>query len=453
MRPIVAAALRNPLSRIGVGLTTASALLFLFLLALELAGFLKNPYAGLVVFVMVPFLFVVGLLLIPIGVANERRREARGQAPAAWPRIDLNDPRIRRTVFLLVTATFVNLAIVSFASYGAVEYTESQTFCGQACHTVMEPEFVAHQTGPHGRVHCVTCHVGEGAEGFLTAKLNGTRQLALAITGGYSHPIPTPIQNFPSVANSCENCHHPNRFVGDVIKVLYEHADDESNTETKTTLRIHVGGPIGGTGTGSGIHWHMNRSNQVEFVALDDKREQIPYVRVSTPDGRVREYFAEGVTPAAIEGKPRRRMDCLDCHSRPAHTFAASPEREVDAAIGAGQISSKIPFIRREAVRALKGPYTTREAALRDIDRSIREAMNTRLPHTFEEADLSRAIGVTQAIYNANVFPSMKVGWGTYPNQLGHTISTGCFRCHDESHKTKDGVAIRQECELCHTIE
>jgi hypothetical protein len=453
MRPTVSAALRNPISRIGVALTTASGLLFLFLLALDSVGLLRNPYAGLVVFVMLPALFVVGLLLIPFGVAKEHRREARGLAPPAWPRIDLNDASIRRTLSWLIGATLVNVAVVSFASYGAVEYTESQTFCGQACHTVMEPEFVAHQNGPHARVHCVACHVGPGAEGFVTAKLNGTRQLVLAATGRHARPIPTPIASIPSVVNSCENCHYPNRFVGDVIKVLYEHADDEANTQTKTTLRIHVGGPIVGTTTGTGIHWHMNRSNVVEFVALDDKREQIPYVRVSTPDGHVREYFGEGVTPAAIEGKPRRRMDCLDCHSRPAHTFGASPEREVDAAIGARQISQKIPFIRREAVRALKGTYTTREAALRDIDRSIREAMNARLPHTFEEADLSQAIGVTQAIYGRNVFPSMKVGWGTYPNQLGHTVSTGCFRCHDEGHKTKDGVAIRQECELCHTIE
>jgi hypothetical protein len=197
----------------------------------------------------------------------------------------------------------------------------------------------------------------------------------------------------------------------------------------------------------------MNRANQVEFVALDEKREQIPYVRVTTPSGAVREYFAEGITLADVEGKPRRRMDCLDCHSRPAHRFGASPEREVDAALGAGEISSKIPFIRREAVRALRGEHPTQDIAMRDIDRTIREAVNARLPHAFEETDLRQAIGVTQAIYRVNIFPSMTVGWGTYPNQLGHITSNGCFRCHDESHKTVAGVAISQDCELCHAIE
>jgi hypothetical protein len=451
-RPFVAA-LRNPISRVGVALTTASALLFIVLLLLQSVGLLDGPYSGILVFILVPAFFVVGLLLIPIGRWLERRRIAAGGAAPEWPRLDLNDPAIRRAVFLVVAATFINLAIVSIASYGTVKYTESQSFCGQACHSVMEPEFVAHEMGMHGRVHCVACHVGPGAGGFLTAKLNGTRQLALAISGTHARPIPTPIEGLPSVANSCESCHQPDRFVGDVIKVFYEHADDEANTQTKTTVRLHVGGPIAGTGSGAGIHWHMNRANVVEYVATDEKREQIPYVRMSTPDGRVREYFAEGVTRAQVDGKPRRQMDCLDCHNRPAHRFAASPEREVDAAMGAGQINPKIPFIRREAVRALRASYATRDVAFSEIDRSIRAAMNTRLPHAFEEGDLRRAIGVTQSIYRASVFPAMKVGWGTYTDQMGHTTSMGCFRCHDDGHKTSDGLAIRQECELCHTIE
>jgi hypothetical protein len=447
------AALRNPISRIGVAVTTASALLFLFLLVIILLGRLENPYTGLVVFIMVPAVFVLGLLLIPVGLAIERRRRTLGVAPAAWPRIDLNDPAIRRTLWILFAATVVNLGIISVASYGTVEYTESQSFCGQACHAVMEPEFVAHQSGPHASVHCVACHVGPGAGGFITAKLNGTRQLWLAVSDTHSRPIPTPLRTMPGVRTSCEQCHWPDRFVGDKVKVLYEHADDEANTATMTTVRLRVGGPIAGTGSGAGIHWHMNRGNEVEYVALDEQREQIPYVRVATADGRVREYFAEGANPADVEGRPRRRMDCLDCHNRPAHRFSASPEREVDGALGAGQINPKIPFIRQEAVRALKGQYATQEIGLREIDRSIRTAMSARLPHTFEEADLQRAIGVTQAIYRRSVFPSMKVGFGTYPNQIGHTISTGCFRCHDDGHKTREGLTISQDCELCHTIE
>jgi hypothetical protein len=453
MRHAFAAALRNPISMIGVGLTTASGLLFLFLLALDLFGFLENPYTGIVVFIVIPGLFVLGLLLIPVGLSRERRRIARGLAAPAWPRIDLNDPGIRRTVVFVIGATLVNLALLSIASYGAVEYAESQAFCGQACHAVMQPEYVAHQEGLHGRIRCVACHVGPGAGGFLAAKFNGTRQLALAMTGRHSRPIPTPIQHLPDVRTSCEQCHWSDRFVGDRIKVLYEHANDEANTQTKTTLRLHVGGPISRTGSGTGIHWHMSRANDIRYVALDDKREQIAYVRVTAPDGAVREYFAEGKAEADLAGRAPRRMDCVDCHNRAAHQFGSTPERAVDAALGENLISAKVPFVRREAVRALRADYDSQEVALREIERTMVEAIKGRPAGGFEERDLRQAVAVTQEIYRRSVFPSMKVGWGTYANQIGHTVSTGCFRCHDESHKTRDGAAIRQDCELCHAIE
>jgi hypothetical protein len=453
MRRVLAAALRNWISAIGVALTTASALLFLFLIALQLLGFLQNPYVGIIVFVIVPALFVVGLLFIPVGLWLERRRR-RGNAPAPpWPKLDLRDPATRRMLGFVAVASLVNLAIISTASFGAVEYSESREFCGQVCHDVMGPEFVAHQSGLHGRILCVSCHVGPGAGAFLSAKLNGTRQLGLVVTGKYRRPVPTPIEGMPDVQSTCEHCHSPDRFIGDKIKVFYEHADDETNTETKTTVRLHVGGPVSGTGSGTGIHWHMNRANLVEYVAEDEQREKIAYVRVTTPDGKTREYFAEGVAPATVEGKPRRRMGCLDCHSRPAHTFGASPERAVDAALGAGLINAKIPFIRREAVKALSAAFPNHDVALPDIERVLRGALNARPPRAFEEADLRQAIAVTQALYRHNVFPSMNVAWGTYANQLGHTVSSGCFRCHDESHKTRDGVTIRQDCESCHAIE
>ena len=453
MRSVLAAALRNRISGIGVALTTASALLFLFLIALELLGFLQNPYVGILVFIVVPALFVLGLLLIPLGLWLDRRRRRGEVPPSAWPKLDLKEPATRRMATFVAVATLVNLAIISMASYGAVEYSESEAFCGQVCHDVMGPEFTAHQNGPHSRVDCVSCHVGPGAGAFLSAKLNGSRQLWLVATGSYRRPIPAPIEGLPDVRSTCEQCHAPDRFVGDKIKVFYEHADDAPNTETKTTVRLHVGGPVSGTGSGTGIHWHMNRANVVEYVAEDETREKIPYVRVTTSDGKVREYFAEGVAPATIDGRPRRRMDCLDCHTRPAHSFGASPERAVDAAIGAGMINAKIPFVRREAIRALRAAYPSHDVALPQIERTMREAMNAQLPHAFDEADLRKAIGVTQAIYRHNVFPSMKIDWGTYADQSGHTTSAGCFRCHDETHKTRDGLAIRQDCELCHTIE
>lgn len=453
MRQSITQILRNPVAAVGVAITTATGLLFVGLVGLQLVGLLQGAYVGILVYVMVPALFVVGLVLIPVGWLSARRRARRGEPVPAWPRIDLNDPGIRRTVGFVAAATIVNFAIVSMASYGGVQYTESEQFCGQVCHDVMEPEFVAHQSGLHGRIACVACHVGPGAQGFVESKLSGTHQLLAVLSGDYPRPIPTPITGLPSVQSSCESCHRADRFVGDVIKVIYDYANDEANTASSTTLRIHVGGPISGTGTGRGIHWHMNRANVVEFVARDAKREDIPYVRVAAPDGTVRQYFRDGVDSADVADLPLERIDCLDCHSRPAHRFASSPEREVDAALGSGQISVDIPFIRRESVRALSQEYPSREVAMGEIARAIRDGVTQAASRPVPEDALEQAIGVTQAIYRVNVFPAMKVGWGTYANQLGHVTSNGCFRCHDGSMATADGTTISSDCEICHGFE
>jgi len=455
MRLLRAQLLRHPMSAIGAGLAAASAFVFVWLAGLHLLGLPQNPYADLVVFIALPALFAIGLLLILVGLWVQRRRDRKSPVERpAWPTLDLNAPETRRSLIFVMAATLISLISLSFASQSAVRYSESQQFCGQACHQVMGPHDTAHQSGLHSRVHCVQCHIEPGAQGFMKAKLNGTNQLRLVLTNKYPRPISSPPHNaVPNVYTSCEQCHWPDRFVGDVNKVVYEYADDEANTETKTTLRLHVGGPVAGTGSGVGIHWHMNRANVVEYIAQDEKLEQIPYVRVATPDGQVREYFADGVSAASLEGKPRRRMGCIDCHNRPAHRFGTTPERAVDEAIGAGMVSTKIPFVRREAVRALRAEYPTQDAALAGIERALRGAINSEGADRADEAALRRAIAVFQNIYRSNVFPSMRIGWGTYPDHVGHTTSQGCFRCHDESHKSSDGRTIGQDCELCHSME
>ena len=121
MRPRLAAALRNPISAIGVALTTASAFLFLILLAIQGLGLLQNHDTGILVFVLVPAVFLVGLLITPVGLGLERRRTRAGIAAPAWPRIDLNDSAQRRTLLFVAVLTLVNVAILSMASYGGVK--------------------------------------------------------------------------------------------------------------------------------------------------------------------------------------------------------------------------------------------------------------------------------------------------------------------------------------------
>jgi hypothetical protein len=213
-----------------------------------------------------------------------------------------------------------------------------------------------------------------------------------------------------------------------------------------------VGGGSEKLGVATGIHWHMNVANVVEYRA-DPTRLTIPWIKVTDRTGAVREYVADGVPQEELDKlEPPRRMDCMDCHNRPSHAFFASPERAVDAAIAGGELPRSLPFIRREAVAALKANHADRPAAEREIAGQLTNfyrASGTSIP----QPDLERAIQATQRLYARNVFPKMNVTWGTYPNHIGHMDAPGCFRCHDDNHKTKDGRAIKQDCELCHTIE
>jgi nitrate/TMAO reductase-like tetraheme cytochrome c subunit len=390
-------------------------------------------------YLLVPAVLAVGLLLIPIGMWREARRRRHGRAAWAWPTIDLGASRTRVVLGVVALLTLVNLGIIGVAGEGVIRYTESNEFCGQVCHTPMRPESTAHAFSAHARVDCVSCHVSSGASGFLKAKLNGTRQLALVLSGRFARPIPEPLSRIPVAADTCWHCHTPGRPDRETMRNLTTFGDDEKNTEGVTSLTLHLGV----------VHWHARPETHVEYVATDDKRQTIPYIRVTGQDGKVTEYLAEGT--ASRPSGELRRMDCITCHNRPAHTFSATADRAVDGLLASHAVSLELPFVRREIVAALKTEYGNEGAADAGIAKHLTEfyrSVDARLA-----SEVPRAVTGAQQLYRRNVFPDMKVTWGTYTTNLGHVDAPGCFRCHDDNHKTKDGKAIRQDCELCHKIQ
>jgi nitrate/TMAO reductase-like tetraheme cytochrome c subunit len=426
---------RNPVSILGAWITTLAAFAFLTFYALEAFALVASPYAGLVGFVAVPALFLLGLLLIPLGMWWEGRRRRRGREPWPWPAIDLGRPRTRTVVAGVLVLTLVNLAIVTVATTGALHYMETNAFCGMVCHTPMAPEFTAHPAFAHANVDCVGCHVAPGAGGALRAKMNGARQAWEFLAGSYARPIATPARNLPAAEETCARCHAVERMAPTVHRIKRSYDEDEANTETATPLEMLT----------RSAHWHARPDVVVEYLAADPGRETIPYVRVTEQGGGAIEYAASSAE-AKPDG-PWRRMDCLDCHNRPAHTMSASAEAAVDRAIAADEISASVPFVRREAVKALTVEYPSRAAALDGIRRSL-DAFYRATPAPPE--DVAGAIRATERLYRVNVFPDMNVTWGTYLSLLGHAENPGCFRCHDDDHKAPSGALIRQDCELCH---
>jgi nitrate/TMAO reductase-like tetraheme cytochrome c subunit len=400
------------------------------------------------VFVLIPAMLLLGLLLIPIGRRLERRRREKDPtAPDDWPVVDFRLAGVRRTALVVTGLTAVNVIIVLLAGYGSLRWMESPTFCGQTCHTPMRPQFSAWSGSVHGSTACVQCHIGEGPRAFVRAKLAGVRQLVHVATGSYPRPIP-PGTQMPegAQAETCRGCHRPERGGSDRIRVSREYAEDEGNTETATVLQMYVGA---GSVSGRSIHWHANPDVRVEYVATDPANETIPYVKVTDATGRVREFVAKDASNEAIRAGTRRTMDCIDCHNTVGHPIAPTAEQAVDQAIAAGLVSRRLPHARREGVKLLKASYASEDEAMRAIERGFRDFYQTGGVGV-DDATVRRSAAALQTVYRRNVFPAMKVAWGSYPSNKGHFTATGCFRCHDDSHADQSGATISSDCDYCH---
>ena len=440
----------NPISLAGGAITTASGITMISYWLVELFGrFNDNPYLGIIFFLLLPGLFVAGLVLIPIGVFLRRRTlQKAGQIPAEFPKIDLNDRMFRHGLDIVLVATIVNLLVVAMASYRGAAYMDSPQFCGQSCH-VMHPEYTAYKISAHSHVACVECHIGSGAQAYFSAKVNGTKQLIEVTLNRYPTPIPSPVTSLRPARFTCEGCHTPAKFVGEKLLVKSNFADDEQNTESQTVLVLHLGGEDSLSRL-SGIHGvHLNH---MEYITTDKGRTTIPWVQRRNADGTETVFAASALNGAIPKGE-RREMDCVDCHNRAAHTFATA-EEALNRAMADGAISADLPFVHKKGLELLNGNYASQDEARARIPAQLEAFYRSSNPAVLNvKAALVKAAGTElTAIYCQNVFPDMKVTWGTHPNNIGHMAYPGCFRCHDGDHVAKDGKAITQDCANCHNL-
>ncbi len=449
--------LRNAISLVGAAFVLVSLANIIFLFLLDMLGVRAKPYLGIFAYMVFPAILILGLLIVPIGMLFERRRRRR-RVPSEippYPRIDLNDPRHRGTFAFFMGFTLFFLLLSTLGSYQAYQFTDSVTFCGELCHTVMKPEFIAYQASPHARVRCVDCHVGPGATWYVRSKFSGLYQVYAVLFNKYPSPIATPIESLRPAQDTCEHCHWPEKFFGAQLKVITHFGYDEKNTPRQIRMLIKTGGGGPTTGLTTGIHWHMNIANQVWYIATDERRQVIPWVKVKDMQGRVTEYLAKeaSLTPEEIARAPKRRMDCMDCHNRPTHIYVP-PDRAVDEAFLAGTLDRSLPFVKQQAVEVVTKSYPSTEAAMEGIATSLDSFYLTKYPNLYarKQRAIRKAIAQVQQIFKTNIFPEMKVDWQTHPDNIGHFYFPGCFRCHGGQHVSTEGKVIRKECEICHTI-
>lgn len=445
----------NVVSLAGAALAAFSFVAIIFLFLVDFFTQKSTPYLGIINYIIFPAVLILGLLLVPAGMWREHRRRAKSQAQPSLPRVDLNIPHHRRMFALFVAVTSLFLLLTGVGSYKAYEFTESTTFCGKVCHTVMEPEYTAYQGSPHARVSCAGCHVGPGAGWYVQSKLSGLYQVYSVVFNKYPRPIPTPITNLRPARETCEQCHWPEAFYGAKQSRRVHFMKDETNTRWVYNILLKIGGGSPELGHNSGIHWHMNIANKIEYLPADETREVIPWVRSTNAGGEVTVYTSDAGLQdgSAIDESRLRVMDCIDCHNRPTHIFK-SPNIALNTAMNYGQIDASLPSIKATAVEALTPEYETKEAALAAIDSTIRAfyAGNYADLATQKQQQIEQAIKRVQDIYQKNNFPKMKASWRNYPDHIGHYLSAGCYRCHDGKHHSADGKTITHDCNACHLI-
>ena len=439
----------NWISLLGGAITTASAMVLLGFWIISALGHggSSNPYLGILFELLLPGIFVAGLVMILVGLLIRRSYlTATDQVPSFFPELSIHDPVFRHGLDFVVVATLINFVIVGTACYRGVAYMDTVSFCGSTCH-VMLPENTAYHISSHSGVACTECHVAPGTAGYVHAKVNGTRQLLEVIFRNYPRPIMAD-NKVPAAAVTCLGCHNPATFAGDKLRVSSSYADDKTNSQTSSLTMLHIGGRDSFARL-SGIHGaHMGK---IEYIATDSSNQTISWVGKTESDGSVTQ-FVTGDPNKPVAGT-RRTMDCIDCHNSVGHSFE-TPEDILNKDMALGSPSVSLPFVHQEGLSLIKATYDSREIAKQQITAKLITFYRSQYPAVWnaQQPQIDAAARTLVTIYDSNVFPSMKVGWGTHPDNIGHNNSPGCFRCHDGNHNAAGAKTITNDCSVCHNL-
>lgn len=445
---------KNWLSIAGVTIALISLLLIIFLGIISLVSKSGGSYMGLINYIILPGIMIMGLLLIPIGMLRTRKQKKKKEE--AWPHIDLNNSTHRNAFFIFITGSIIFIFLSAFGSYEAFHFTESVEFCGTLCHKVMIPEYTAYQNSPHARVACVECHVGEGADWYVRSKLSGLYQVYSVTFNKYPRPIPTPIHNLRPAREICERCHWPQKFYTYQQRNEFHFLPDEHNTQWNINLTLKLGARHSSLGLSEGIHWHINQNVRVEYIANDSSQQEIPWVRYTNLKTGEQQIFTDEEDPpdsAFMATAKKHTMDCIDCHNRPSHDYRP-PSFFVNSQLITDSIPKALPEIKSLSMELCEPEYGTTDSAMKAIAGGILSFYKENYPEIAEHnpALIQKAVQGLQSAYRQNIFPDMKVRWSVHSNNIGHLEYKGCFRCHNGNHKNGQGKVIERKCTLCHLI-
>jgi hypothetical protein len=448
---------RHPLAAVGGAFVLAGSLVFLLLVFIDLTSPNENTYRSLITYFAVPAVVVIGLLLFLIAVrrqvVNARRR---GENVRFNLRIEPSSPRYMRSLWLFLGLGVALLLATGWAGFKGYEATDSVSFCGETCHAVMGPQATAYENSPHAQVLCAECHIGPGTSFWVRSKIDGIRQVIKTATNTYDRPIKTPVESLRPAQQTCEQCHWPSQFYGRKLVTKHYYRSDEANSPWTISMLVNIGGSAGTQDAGSdGIHWHMLAGKTIEYLAVDEKRQDIPWVRVVRDDGSVSTYADPNASypDPADSATELRVFDCIDCHNRPSHQFLP-PAVAINQEIASDTISRDLPYIRRVGLELLNSLYETQDEAEAAIRSTLAAYYSETYPDRVDDLgdEIAEAADTLVDIYRGNFFPEMKTDYRAHLDNVSHFVNDGCFRCHGSDMVDEAGTTISMECDSCHTI-
>ena len=442
---------RHPLAAVGGSMVAAGTVAFVVLVLLDLTT-AENPYRSLVTFIAVPAIITLGAILFLISVRIQVvRARRRGERVRFHLRVEPSDPRYMRSLWVFLGLSVLLLVAVAWSGVKAYEATDSVAFCGETCHEVMRPQAVTYEHSAHARVSCADCHIGPGGSFWVRSKIDGIRQVWKTMTNSFDRPIATPIENLRPAQETCERCHWPDQFYGQKLVNINYYQPDEENSPWTISMLVNVGGGNPRTGRLEGIHWHMVTGNEIEYIATDRERQEIPWVRLTEGDGTVTVF--EDPDVEVPEDAEIRSFDCIDCHNRPSHDFE-SPAVAINLEISRGHISRDLPFVRAVGLDLLNADYETTSEANEAIPAGLHDYYRSAYPDEYDDlaALVDEAATTLLDVYNANFFPEMETDYRARTDNLSHFVGDGCFRCHTTDLVSEAGRTITGDCDACHSI-
>lgn len=356
-----------------------------------------------------------------------------------------------RQILLIGGLFILGFVILGVIAIQVWEYSNSVEFCADACHDVHPEEIHAFRDSYHANVKCTECHMGRvGTINNIFLKTSHIRHLPEVIFDAYDRPLES--ETMRPANESCELCHWPPAFHGDTVREITRFMPDEENTEERTYLILKTGAGTREEGLGYGIHWHI--TNPVEYIATDEHKEDIRWVRTTLPDGRTVEYHdvTDPLSPAEIANAKKKVMDCVDCHNRMGHPFPA-PGDLIHQAMVDGRLSTDLPYAKQYMIDLLRDEYGSREEALAAVAKTKEkyQAAHPEAAAAYPE-EIEQAQQLAEELIVQLVFEEPGVTWQSFPDHNKHKDFPGCFRCHDGKHLTEEGESIRLHCNICHSI-